>query len=82
MAGIVACVPDRMNNLNLRRTTLCLPYGIGTLGLFQEVVWVFGRVPLAKRAFDSAVATRSSAIRFTQPLWLVRISRGYGAGAQ
>jgi hypothetical protein len=69
-----------MNNLNLRCTTLCLPSGIGTLGLFQELV--FGRVPLAKRALDSAVATRSSAIRFTQPLRLVRISRGHGNGAQ
>jgi hypothetical protein len=42
----------------------------------------FGRVPLAKRAFDSTVAVRSSTIRFTQPLRLVRIFRGYGNGAQ
>jgi hypothetical protein len=35
---IVPYVPDRMNNLNLRCTTLWLPSGIGTLGLFQEVV--------------------------------------------
>ncbi len=28
----------RVNNLNLRCTTLCLPSGIGTLGSFQEVV--------------------------------------------
>jgi hypothetical protein len=38
MARIVPYVPDRMNNLNLRCTTLCLPSGIGTPGLFQEVV--------------------------------------------
>jgi hypothetical protein len=37
MARIVPYVPDRMNNLNLRCTTLC-PFPIGTLGLFQEVV--------------------------------------------
>jgi hypothetical protein len=82
MARIVPYVPDRMNNLNLRCTTLCLPSGFGTPGLFQEAVQVFGRGPLAQRALDSAVATRSSAIRFTQPLQLLRISRGYGNGAQ
>jgi len=33
---IVPYAPDRMNNLNLRSTTLCLPSGIGTLGCSRK----------------------------------------------